>query len=294
MEGMNRAPGAGEFLEFISDLSSRFVNLEPAQVDAEVSLALKRIGDFFRANRCVLYRVDADQASVCVANLAEMEIRNPLPSSLNVAEQCPWLFEQIVINRTVLRLGSLDELPAAASVDRESLQRWETVSALFIPLFAANAIEYVLAIGTGFGNQVHWPDAFIPRLRLLGETLVGALKRKSLEEDRHEALRFERLIADISLRLAGAWSDHVDEQIELALREVLVFTRNDQCGLLTIYPENGQAYLTYLGHVDGVVPANPTLTPPSNTPCHRARGARHPAGGWKQPCIYVGVGLSRA
>ncbi|WP_261789088.1 PIN domain-containing protein [Thauera aminoaromatica] len=40
--------------------------------------------------------------------------------------------------------------------------------------------------------------------------------------------------------------------------------------------------------------SDPTLTPPSHTPRHEARSARHPTSGRKQPCIYVGVALSRA
>ena len=57
-------------------------------------------------------------------------------------------------------------------------------------------------------------------MRVLGEALVGAIRRRALQETESEALRFEQLIADIASRLAGAWSDQVDAQINLALQHV--------------------------------------------------------------------------
>ena len=43
-----------------------------------------------------------------------------------------------------------------------------------------------------------------------------------------------------------------------------------------------------------VDPLDLTLTPPSNTSRRKARSTRRPARHRKQPCIYAGVGLSRA
>ena len=44
----------------------------------------------------------------------------------------------------------------------------------------------------------------------------------------------------------------------------------------------------------GRVHSDLTLTPPSNTSRRKARSTRRPARHRKQPCIYAGVGLSRA
>ena len=54
-----------------------------------------------------------------------------------------------------------------------------------------------------------------------------------------------------------------------------------------------------LGHIVFAVmylssPSVLTLTPPSNTSRRKARSTRRPARHRKQPCIYAGVGLSRA
>ena len=45
---------------------------------------------------------------------------------------------------------------------------------------------------------------------------------------------------------------------------------------------------------DALFASDLTLTPPSNTSRHKARSARCPARPRNQPCIYAGVGLSRA
>ena len=55
-------------------------------------------------------------------------------------------------------------------------------------------------------------------------------------------------------------------------------------------PPNGQIEVEHLF----IATFDLTLTPPSNTPRRKARSTRRPARHRKQPCIYAGVGLSRA
>jgi len=149
---------------------------------------------------------------------------------------------------------SLGDLPAEAVKDRDSLAHWGIRSAMLIPVLWNNAVEYIVSIAATHDNRA-WPAEHIPRLRLLGEYFVRALDRKELEEARREELRFERLIAGVSMRLAGVWSDHVDDQIILALKEILVFSGADKCGFLNIDPENGQAYISFQANAEGAVPS---------------------------------------
>lgn len=83
--------------------------------------------------------------------------------------------------------------------------------------------------------------------------------RSSQERDtwpeQAESLRFERLIADASARFAGAWFEQIDALIELALKEVLDFTRGDQAGFFATVDQPGHLRLTHLNHAEGIAPA---------------------------------------
>lgn len=251
---IRRARRAGEFLELVSGLSSRFVNIDSTEVGDVIRDALRNILDYFDADRCVLFRVASNEDRLAVVHLADREILPPLPPILNTGELYPWLFERIVLLREVVVIESLADLPAEASMDRDSLAHLGIMSAILIPVLWNNDVEYVVSIASTHDNRA-WSAEHIPRLRLLGEYFVRALNRKELEEARREELRFERLISGVSMRLAGAWSDHVDDQIILALKEILVFSGADKCGFLNIDPEKGQAYISFQANAEGAVPS---------------------------------------
>ena len=46
-----------KFEQLLSDLSARFVNIAPDQVDLEIQSALRQILEFFQVDRCGLIRV---------------------------------------------------------------------------------------------------------------------------------------------------------------------------------------------------------------------------------------------
>jgi signal transduction histidine kinase len=252
--GIRGARRAVEFLELVSRLSSRFVNIDSAEVDEAIRGILRNILDYFDADRCVLFRVAASEERLKVVHLADREILFPLPPILNTGDVYPWLFERVVLLREAVVIESLGDLPAEAATDRDSLAHWGIMSAMVIPVLWNNAVEYVVSIASTHDNRA-WPAEHMPRLRLLGEYFVRALDRKEMEDARSEELRFERLVAGVSMRLAGAWSDHIDDPIVLALNEILVFSGADKCGFLNIDPEKGQAYISFQAHTESAVPS---------------------------------------
>ena len=72
------------------------------------------------------------------------------------------------------------------------------------------------------------------------------MKRCELESARAEALRFERLVADLSSGFAGAGNNEIDRQIEVSLQQLLAFTDADQCGIFTMQERHGPFCLTHL------------------------------------------------
>lgn len=251
------------FLELASALSSSLVRAQCAEVDEQVSHALQRIVEFFDADRGILCAVAHTDRRVLIRDCVQRGGVNLLASGSDAGAIFPWLFDEVVVHGRVVSMPSLDRLPPAAALDRAGLRGWQVRSALFVPVSHAGAVEFVLGLGCG-GEDPGWTDETIGRLRLLGETLAGTLRRQALEQQRVESLRFERVIADACARFAGSWSDQIDEEIERALKDVLDFTECDQAGFFSTACEPGHLSLTHINHAEGIVP-----TPKLVRPYHR-------------------------
>jgi C4-dicarboxylate-specific signal transduction histidine kinase len=89
-----------------------------------------------------------------------------------------------------------------------------------------------------------WPDELVERLRLLSEAFASALERKRVELSLTRRLRFERLLASLSVALSkvsAADVDHFDHEIQRGLREVADFLGVDRGGLIEFSSEGGTA-----------------------------------------------------
>ncbi|MDX9788172.1 MAG: sigma 54-interacting transcriptional regulator [Desulfobacterales bacterium] len=69
-----------------------------------------------------------------------------------------------------------------------------------------------------------------------------------------DSVQFERLLFDISARFVNILSDRVDEEIELALKQVLEFFQADRCALLEILLDETGWRITHVATQEGVPP----------------------------------------
>ena len=108
----------------------------------------------------------------------------------------PWAMEMLFEKKQIQTFSSLDELPPEAHVSKRTWIEWGTRSTLNIPILIGESVDYAISINSVKSERV-WPEAFIPRLRLLGEIFVNALERKRAEQEafdaRRELTRMERL-----------------------------------------------------------------------------------------------------
>jgi hypothetical protein len=122
-----------EFETLISDLSSRFINLQGDEVDGAVENALRRVCEFLELDYAVLWQWSASAPAVLLPTHAYPDQEGPkAPESLSV-EQFPWFLREMVAGRTVV-FSSAEELPPEAAVDRESCRRLGVKSSLTVPL----------------------------------------------------------------------------------------------------------------------------------------------------------------
>jgi len=168
-----------EFETLISDTSASLFAAQAEQLGPAVERALARVRSFFQADRCALLSVRADQqvANVRLASYAEGV--SPVSPDIDLAQLFPWSRQKLLVERAPVRVSRMADLPPEAEVERESWIQMPIRSALTLPIETEGIISHLIALHTVF-HEREWPDAFLTRLRVLGEMLVAALERQDL------------------------------------------------------------------------------------------------------------------
>jgi formate hydrogenlyase transcriptional activator len=192
-----------EFETLIAELSSRFINLPPAEVDRAIEDALRRVCELLGIDLAVLWQWSGAAPSIVTPTHfypAQKGLQPPGP--LRQADY-PWVADQMAAGRTVA-LSSLEELPEAAAVDRESARLSGIRSSLTLPLSVGGQAP----VGALAFNTVHsereWPDVVVKRLRLVAQVLGNALARKRDDHALRESKERLSLAADAAE--AGLWN----------------------------------------------------------------------------------------
>jgi formate hydrogenlyase transcriptional activator len=249
-----------EFEQFLADLSARFVTMPPEQVDDEISNALHAVLGFFNIDRISLLRLLPCRTKWQVTHNADTAGTSPYPVETSLPVSLfPWAARKLADDRETFSFATLDDLPAEAAVDKQSMEMWQVRSGLYIPIAAFRSSEYSLGISSAETGRT-CPEEYIPRLRLLGELFVNALERSMGETLLRERLEFEEFMADLSGRFVALPPGRIDDEIRNALKEVLEFFRIDRCNLLQLLPGENLFQVIHSADVSGVSPY-PIATP---------------------------------
>ncbi len=189
-----------EFETLISDISSRFVNVPPGEVDQGIEDTLRRVCEFLAIDLGVLWQwQSADLDSLMPTHAyASVDREIPPPSEPLHHEQYPWVVEQILEGRMVV-VPSLDMLPEEAAVDRQSAAAAGIHSNLTFPLALAGELPVgALAFNTVLAER-DWPDSMVMRLQLVAQVLTNALARSRHEEQ----LQWSKARLSAGAQLAG-------------------------------------------------------------------------------------------
>ncbi len=191
-----------EFETLLADLSSRFVNVSPSEVDPEISDALGRVCKPLGIEAAFLWQwSEADPSEVRLTHHHYADDGLPPPDSV-LQEHFPWYVEQVRAGRLV-RLPSMDDLPPEGAVDRASCLAMGIRSNLTIPLMVGGEAP-VGALGLNtLQSERPWPDDVVNRLQLVAHVFANALARRRHDVQLRESEERQALAADSAE--AGLW-----------------------------------------------------------------------------------------
>ena len=194
-----------EFETLISDLSSRFINLPPGEVDRGIEDAQRRVCEVLGVDLSALWEgTDAVRDPLTLTHFysSEEDLLSTM-RGMSAQEYFPWLQQEMLAGRSVA-VSSLEDLPEAAALDRENLRLFGVKSNLTVPLSAGGASP-VGALGFNTTRaERDWPDALVKRLELVAQVFANALTRKRADEELRESEARLSLAADSAE--AGLWT----------------------------------------------------------------------------------------
>jgi len=173
--------------EAIFEISVKFINCKPGELDSRILDALKRIGECLEADRSYVFLFrDGDGIMVnpyewCsegVGHRAEHLKETPVG-------KFPWLVERLRRLETV-HIPRVADLPPEAAAEAESLRLQGVRSSVVVPLVIGDIPDGFLGLDS-VRREKAWSEEDIKLLKIVGETIISALERAKIEK----ALEFE-------------------------------------------------------------------------------------------------------
>jgi formate hydrogenlyase transcriptional activator len=179
------------FETLAADLSSRMLDVGPADIDREISEALGGVCQLLGVDLAVLWQWSAATPGL----IAPTHVHPPAegrdsPEPLS-QKHYPWVVQQMLAGRPVV-FSRLDELPEEASIDRESARAAGIKSNLTLPLGQGGASAVGALAFSTLREERQWPDAVVKRLGLIAEILTNALARTQHERALRESEALSR------------------------------------------------------------------------------------------------------
>ncbi len=165
----------------ISQISSTFVNVDSNQMDDQITLALKKIGEFSQVDRTYLFEFSPDgQTMDNTHEWTGPDIESYINDFHNVpTNTLPFILDQIQ-KMQVVHFPRVSAMPDEAAQDRAELMRERIQSILCVPIVIQGAAYGF--IGLDSVNQPKaWAEQDINMLRIVGEIFISTLGRKKVE-----------------------------------------------------------------------------------------------------------------
>jgi PAS domain S-box-containing protein len=187
----------------IADISSKFVNLPPNEVDSEIMEAERRLCEFLGLDISALWQwSDAAPAGLVLTHFYRAGEGLQPPAQMSAREFFPWSEQQIRAGR-ILAVSSMEKLPAEAARDRVAYGQFGVKSTLVIPL-AVGGEASIGALGFNATRaERDWPDALVKRLQMVAQIFTNALARKRADQALRESE--ERMTLAVAAAEFGVW-----------------------------------------------------------------------------------------
>src|SRR5512136_106115 len=171
------------FEHLISDLSARFVNLAPDQIDGEIQGGQRHICELLDLDRSALFQLLEGEPRVMVLTcLYQSKGSPPVPERLNATDFFPWSVQKVLSGETVA-IGKMSDLPPEAARDRENYRLYGTKSTVIVPLSIGGGSIFGALTFVAIREERDWPEKIVKGFQLISQVFANALARKRADEE---------------------------------------------------------------------------------------------------------------
>jgi len=191
------------FESMLAELSSRFVNLEPAEVDREIEEAQRRVCECLDLDLSALWQLSPEEPGVLrMTHLYRPLGGPPIPDDFDAREYFPWTLELVLAGEGV-SLPSIDEAPAAGATDCANWRHFGIKSVFLFPLSTGGESAIGAMSFHAVREERSYPDEIEQRLQLVSQIFANALVRKRTDATLRESE--ERLQLAAEAAEVGMW-----------------------------------------------------------------------------------------
>jgi signal transduction histidine kinase len=171
-----------EFENLIATLSTKFINLSPADVDGDIQEALAAIGTFEGADRCYIVLASADGSALEVCYEWCAEGIESIPEALRryPIGALRWL-RGPARRDGVVHIPCVANLGGEAETVRQVLQRHGNRSLLSVSMTSGGTLRGALGFTTVRAEKT-WGEDSITLLKIVAQMFIGAIDRKHAEQ----------------------------------------------------------------------------------------------------------------
>ena len=185
-----------EFENLLTEISTRFINVDAFEIDKEINLALAEIGRIQDVDRTYVFLTDNEKMTMtnthewCQVGIEpQIDLLKDIPWDLY-----PWWMDRISRGETIM-IDAVAELPAEAAAEKEILEAQDILSIAVVPL----TVNKTLHGFAGFDvtrRQHHWSPDNIALLLQFSNILSNALEYKRVQAELEMSLERNRAIVD--------------------------------------------------------------------------------------------------
>ena len=216
-----RTSDDGAFETLLWEMFLRFVELPGDRVEDAIRDAQRRLCEAFALDRSALWQnAEDDETDMRVTHLFErrgvpisvdeltgsvdsgasrvfpLTATEPYPATKSARASFPWLMARLRAGLTTA-VTAIDDLPAVAVVDAQSMRRAGTVSTVVVPLKAESGVLGCVTFATTTEART-WPEGLVRRFELVAQVFARAISvKRTAQLDREHAAHLALALADL-------------------------------------------------------------------------------------------------
>ncbi len=199
-----------EFESLITEISSRFINLDPGEIDQGITQALGEVSQFMDVDRGYVFRYSSDCKTMSNTHEWCREgIEPQLHRMQDLSLEVLFWSNEILLNGEVLNIPDVDALPTEAAAEKGEFQGQNIQSLVCAPMiYRGETIGFV-----GFDavrKRRDWNAESFQHLEMLASIITNALEHKRFQAIQSGQRQFLELLA-----AGGRFQETLDSLLQL-------------------------------------------------------------------------------